>query len=120
MPTSTRSVASAFAAFTAIIYLSQTVQALSLDIKSSFQYGEETVRGVNLGGWLVLEVSSLAIYLTLRLISYSSTVQPWITPRSVLRLLSCHKAASIKPFYTAYSKRSMTLEFWTSGLSVRN
>jgi hypothetical protein len=30
---------------------------LSLCINPSFPYGQEKVRGVNLGGWLVLEVS---------------------------------------------------------------
>lgn len=36
-----------------------------------FQWGKEPVRGVNLGGWLVLEV---------RYIWRSLTFQPWITP----------------------------------------
>jgi glucan 1,3-beta-glucosidase len=31
---------------------------LSLCINPSFPYGQQKVRGVNLGGWLVLEVSS--------------------------------------------------------------
>jgi glucan 1,3-beta-glucosidase len=45
----------------------------------SFPYGSEKVRGVNLGGWLVLEVSMHKLYLALS-IDTPWSVQLWITP----------------------------------------
>ena len=53
----------------------------ALAFSPSFSYGSTKVRGVSLGGWLVLEVSTHATLSTLlvradaRLLS-----QPWITP----------------------------------------
>ena len=48
-----------------------------------FPYGSQPVRGVNLGGWLVLEVCycpSAPLLLPCFLVPLTAATQPWITP----------------------------------------
>jgi glucan 1,3-beta-glucosidase len=62
-----------------------TIATLSLlpstfGISPGFPYGAKKVRGVNLGGWLVLEARiTSSSYVPTRLI-LSLITQPWITP----------------------------------------
>jgi len=67
---------STFAFLTAFLLISQTAYSLKL----GFPYGHKKVRGVNLGGWLVLEVGCHRIVPTPST-DYLSVEQPWITPR---------------------------------------
>jgi glucan 1,3-beta-glucosidase len=47
----------------------------------SFSYGSQPVRGVNLGGWLVLEVCYNLLYIAKHaLIFCTAWMQPWVTP----------------------------------------
>ena len=51
----------------------------------SFQYGSQKVRGVSLGGWLVIEVCMHALFARIygvltRLRDFCVICQPWITP----------------------------------------
>ena len=64
---------------------SQSVWTAQLPINPGFPYGSQHVRGVNLGGWLVIEVCCRSIPIqSLPLltspISVTAYVQPWITP----------------------------------------
>jgi aryl-phospho-beta-D-glucosidase BglC (GH1 family) len=45
-----------------------------------FPYGTEPVRGVNLGGWLVLEVRYGPSSLSTHVLNFCRFTQPWITP----------------------------------------
>ena len=49
-----------------------------LSLSFGFPYGSQKVRGVNLGGWLVLEVPIAPLFFTY-IFTWSSP-QPWITP----------------------------------------
>ena len=50
-------------------------------IYASFPYGSQKVRGVNLGGWLVLEVLKFfSSSLLTKKIHWPWIIQPWITP----------------------------------------
>lgn len=52
---------------------------VALSLSLGFPYGSQKVRGVNLGGWLVLEVHLTYLrYLLQRLTTFF--FQPWITP----------------------------------------
>lgn len=47
----------------------------------SFSFGSQPVRGVNLGGWLVLEVCyNPSLHLKVKTYSLRCMMQPWITP----------------------------------------
>jgi glucan 1,3-beta-glucosidase len=53
-----------------------------IPINPGFPYGSKPVRGVNLGGWLVIEVcyQSPVISLPTSFILTTTCAQPWITP----------------------------------------
>lgn len=69
----TRLAAAAFAALSST-YLVRADNPVS----PGFPYGSTKVRGVNLGGWLVLEVSTLFTFITFD--AHQWFAQPWITP----------------------------------------